>query len=134
MELSLIELNVHSFVDQPTLASYMSEGGERILEKNRPFYQNSKEICIDGIYFALTTFKEGQVDFSVLSLYKKTPRQKKTYRYAFGCYSEKENALYWFFNAQSVAQSRDIAVRTIEALQNWCDKNEPNAIPFAFKR
>jgi hypothetical protein len=134
MELSLIEINVHELVDQPTLATYMSEGEEVILEKNRPFYQNSKEICVQGIYFALTEFKEGEVNFRVLSLYKKSPRQKKTYRYAFGCYDQKKNKIYWFFNLDSVASSRDIAVKTMGALNTWCKTNAPSCTAFAYKK
>lgn len=134
IKLNLTTLNPHDLVDQPTLASYMSDGAEPILEKNRPFYLNSKEICINGIYFALTSFYEGQAEFTVLSLYKRTPRQKKTYRYSFGAYDPKENTLLWFFNADSQAQSRDLAVRTFNALTTWCTQNQPDLIPFAYKK
>lgn len=134
IKLDLITINPHDLVDQPTLASYMSEGADPILEKNRPFYSNSQEICINGIYFALTTFNEGDCDFTVLSLYKRSPRQKKTYRYAFGAYDPATNQIFWFFNAESQAQSRDLAVRTFIALKKWCGENYPSYIPFAYKK
>jgi hypothetical protein len=134
IKLDLITLNPHDLVDQPTLASYMSDGAEPILEKNRPFYADSKEICIQGIYFALTTFNESDAEFTVLSLYKRSPRQKKTYRYSFGAYDPTQNQLYWFFNAESQAQSRDLAVRTFKALTTWCVTNHPTYIPFAYKK
>jgi hypothetical protein len=134
IKLDLITINPHDLVDQPTLASYMSEGADPILEKNRPFYSNSKEICINGIYFALTTFAEADSHFTVLSLYKRSPRQKKTYRYSFGAYDPAGNQLYWFFNAESQAQSRDLAVRTFNALTKWCDDNCPTYTPFAYKK
>lgn len=134
IKLDLTKINIYELVDQPTLATYMGEGAEQIIDKNRPFYPKSHEICINGIYFALTRFLEYDTEFVVLSLYKKIPRAKKTYRYAFGAYDSDKNELLWFFNGQSSAESRIIAVKTYAALKNWCDINHPTWIPFAYKK
>jgi hypothetical protein len=89
---------------------------------------------VNGIYFALTEFQESDTMFRVLSMYKKAPRSKKTYRYAFGAYKPDTNEILWFFNAQSNAETRSVAVKTYAALSTWCEKNKPDLIPFAFKK
>jgi hypothetical protein len=134
IKLDLTPVNIFDLVDQPTLATYLSDGAEKILDKNRPFYEGSKEICVNGIYFALTEFEESDTMFRVLSMYKKAPRSKKTYRYAFGAYKPDTNEILWFFNAQSNAETRSVAVKTYAALSMWCEKNKPDLIPFAFKK
>ena len=134
IQLDLTTINLYELVDQPTLATYMGEGAEKIIEKNRPFYEKSHEICINGIYFALTKFREYDTEFVVLSLYKKIPRAKKTYRYAFGAYDIEKNELLWFFNGQSSAESRIIAVKTYAALKKWCETTNPHLLPFAYKK
>ncbi len=134
MQLDLISVPPQELVDQRTLAAYMSEGADNILQKNRPFYTNSKEICVSGIYFALTEFKEDGVNFRMLSLYKRQPRQKQTYFYCFGAYNPDTNELLWFFNLSSVCDNRLVAIKTFKALENWCKINEPNLLPFAYKK
>lgn len=134
IKLDLTDINIFDLVDQPTLASYLAHGKDKILEKNRPFYEGSKEICVNGIYFALSEFEENDVLFRVLSMYKKAPRSKKTYRYAFGAYDPDNNKLLWFFNAQSSAETRSVAVKTYAALTVWCANNKPKLIPFAYKK
>lgn len=134
LKLDLTKINIYELIDQPTLAAYMGKGGEDIVQRNRPYYQNSREICINGIYFALSEFNEQNTLFRVLSLYKKSPRAKKTYRYAFGAYDDTNNELIWFFNAQSSAENRIVAVKTFVALSKWCEANRPHLIPFAYKK
>lgn len=134
MKLDLISVAPQELVDQKTLAAYMSEGAENILAKNRPFYANSKEICVSGIYFALSTFKEEGTNFRMLSLYKRQPRQKQTYKYTFGAYNPKTNELLWFFNLTSVCENRLVAIKTFKALESWCADNEPELLPFAYKK
>ena len=134
MKLDLTKINIYELIDQPTLAAYMGKGGEDIVQRNRPYYQNSKEICVNGIYFALSEFNEQNTLFRVLSLYKKSPRAKKTYRYAFGAYDQEKNELIWFFNAQSSAENRLLAIKTFAALEKWCEANHPKLLPFAYKK
>jgi hypothetical protein len=134
IKLDITKLNVHELLDQPTLVSYLGNGVDDIIERNRPFYDSSREICVNGVYFALTSFTEMGVEFNVLSLYKKSPRAKKTYRYAFGAYDPDKNDLVWFFNAQPIADNREIAVKTFAPLRLWCKENHPNYVPFAYKR
>jgi hypothetical protein len=134
IKLDLTSLNVHELLDQPTLVSYLGGEVNEILDRNRPFYDSSTELCVNGVYFALTSFTELGTEFNVLSLYKKSPRSKKTYRYAFGAYDTDKNELVWFFNAQPIAENREIAVKTFAPLKTWCAKNYPNMIPFAYKK
>lgn len=136
LSLELSTVNIYELIDHATLAAYMSgeNGEEQILSENRMYYPNSKELKIQGVYFALTTFPESDGDFTVLSFYKKVPRQKKTYRYSFGAFDPKQNTLYWFFSAQPKAESRDIAIKLYRLLQTWCSKNFPDYIPFAYKK
>jgi hypothetical protein len=134
IKLDLTTINIYELIDQPTLASYMADGADAILKQNRPYYENSQEICVNGIYFALTEFTEADTEFRVLAHYKKSPRSKKTYRYAFGAYNPDKNELVWFFNAQPYAESRLVAVKTYAALKQWCDANHPNLLPFAYKK
>jgi|688.fasta_scaffold402650_1 hypothetical protein len=134
IKLDLISVPPQELVDQRTLATYMSEGAEHILAKNRPFYTNSQEICVSGIYFALSTFQEEGVNFRILSLYKRQPRQKQTYFYCFGAYNPKANELLWFFNLDSVCDNRLSAIKVFKALETWCANNEPDLLPFAYKK
>lgn len=134
MKLDITHVNLLELIDQPTLALYMDDGADKILEANRPCYPDSKEICVKNIYFALTKFNESGEEFVVCSQYKKTPRAKKTYRYAFGAYDGEKNELVWFFNAQPVAESRLSAVKTYGALKKWCKSNHPSLQPFAYKK
>lgn len=134
MQLDITHMNPLELIDQPTLALYMDNGVEKILEVNRPYYPESKEICVKGIYFAITKFNEGGTEFVVCSQYKKSPRAKKTYRYAFGAYDTEKNEMVWFFNGQSVAINRQAAVKTYAALKKWCETNHPKYEPFAYKK
>jgi hypothetical protein len=134
IKLDLTTINIYELIDQPTLAAYMADGADAILKQNRPYYTGSKEISVNGIYFAITEFQEADTDFRVLAHYKKSPRSKKTYRYAFGAYNPDKNELVWFFNAQPYAESRLVAVKTYAALKQWCDANHPNLLPFAYKK
>lgn len=134
MKLDLKSINLLELIDQPTLAVYMDNGSEKILEANRPYYPHSREICVKGIYFALTEVQEFEMPFMVCSQYKKTPRAKKTYRYAFGAYNPDKNDMVWFFNGSPVAETRLDAVKTYSALKKWCSINHPTLIPFAYKK
>lgn len=134
MKLDLKSINLLELIDQPTLALYMDKGTDKILDANRPYYPNSREICVKGIYFALTECLEYDTHFVICSQYKKTPRAKKTYRYAFGAYDPDKNELVWFFNGQSIAETRPVAIKTYSALKKWCSTNAPSLIPFAYKK
>jgi hypothetical protein len=134
MKLDITNINLLELIDHPTLAVYMDNGADKIVEANRPYYPESKEICVRGIYFAITKFNEGDTEFTVCSQYKKTPRAKKTYRYAFGAYDPDKNDLVWFFDGLPVATTRQAAVKTYVVLKRWCESNAPKLQPFAYKK
>lgn len=115
-----VPVDPRSFLDKQTLLAYLNGETASMLASNRDVYTGSQELTIKGVYFCLTSFIEDDVEFSVLSVYKFKPTQKKTCRYAFGAFNKNTGEIEMFFGSQPVANTRKQAIKVYAALKEEC--------------